>query len=813
MRFFIALVFIVFSLSMSAQLNEERIYVDTKAGTWESVYFNSSQLPKVLDFDSLAIDSINFDATAVGSNLFVLNYKTVAGIIGDSEIIVEYYDQGSNVGLANVRFSTLYSLAKTSKVEASNDYIVDVSGSGSFTPTSNDSSSDGPVDLVRIGYAEGCTASIVNDEIQYVLTDNRAEILYFVEDSLGNRNSAKAFIYQEDGSIQLNIDRYTDNKGEVLLHLPSVEFTLASQPQNGDAVYLEQNIWSYRPESSFVGTEELQFSTPAGGLVTYNIEVLNKNLNGSFITDDRVYVPTDGTVTFDVLQNDLKSDLNVVYHSPELTSLSNGVFSYTPPSGFTGDKVFIYKVLSGTVVYTGTITVLVDDYAPINEAAYNFDIVENQVLKVRHNTPITGFDFTVSVEPSNGSLQIIDANGSIVTACDTLTEEHLIVYEPNPGYTGTDEFDIEYCSASGACGEIVKIDVNVVASSNTDCLCLEDCVYRGDHNDDGLVNIKDVLDLGLNIGSGGNTRSNDFNEVWTGQYADDWGFSQLNSTIDLKCGDSDGNGFIDAEDLSDIETYYGNVSEFQATVESVISEVPIYFVPQSTDIDSGEYVHIDIMVGDANFPAIDMQGLAFSFNIDAEVMDSSTVDFVQADNSWLASNSNTFDFEIVPEDGRVDIAISRAGRGSADGIGIVGTLSFIVEDELGGFRESEYVNSLPVTLTNIISTDYYGNYVTHPNYESIVEVIKDSDSSEKKSRSEFLATIFPNPAYQDLNISSNGLIDQVDIMDVTGRLLSSYTTTPHFDQSINIAELTEGIYLVRVQSNDRTITKKVFITQ
>ncbi len=813
MRLIIVTILLVFSFSLSAQLNDEKIYVDTKAGIWESVYFNSSQLPKVLDFDSLAIDSIDFDATSPGSSLFVLNYKTKPAVYGDSKIIIEYYDQGSNLGLPNIRFSTLYSLAKTSKVEAANDYIIDNSGSGSFLPLANDSSSDGPLDLVRIGYADGCTASIVNDIIDYVLLDDRAEILYFIEDSLGNINSAKAYIYQEDITAQLNIDAFTDNKGVATLHLPSDQFSLQSQPQNGTVDHVEGNIWSFTPISTFAGIEEIHFTSPSGGLVIFNIEVLDKNLNGSFVIDDRVYVPTDGSITFDVLANDLKSDLSVVYHSPELTSLSNGVYSYDPPAGFTGDKVFEYKVLSGTVVYTGSITVLVDDYAPINEEAYSFDIVQDQVLSIKHNTPIYGFDLNVSVAPTNGSIQIIDANGSVATTCDTLTEEHLIVYTPNPGYSGTDEFDIEYCSAAGACGEIVKVDVSVASSGNSACLCLEDCVYKGDHNDDGLVNIKDILDLGLNIGAGGNMRTNDFNEVWTGQYSDDWGFSQLNSTIDLKCGDSDGNGFIDAEDLSDIETYYGRMSELQTTIESVISEVPIYFIPQSTDIDSGEYVYIDIVVGDANFPALDMQGLAFSFNIDAEVMDSSTVEFIQADNSWLAKDSRTFDFEIVPVDGRVDIAIARAGRGSADGIGIVGTLSFIVEDELGGFRDFDYVNSIPVSLTNIISTDYYGNYVSHPNYESIVEVIDNNENAQDDSGTILTATVYPNPVYQDLNISSNGLIDKVEIMDVTGRLLSTHNTNPHFEQAIKIANLIEGIYFVRVHSSEKTVTQKIFKTQ
>ena len=808
MRPYLAILMFFICFSLGAQLNDQQIYVDTKVGTWESFPINSSQLPKVIDFDSLSIDSIDFDATPIGNDLYLLNYKTNANAIGDSRIIIEYYDQGNNPGLPNVRFSTLHNLAKSSKVIAETDYIVDPATAGVISPLLNDSSTNGSVELARLGYIEGCSATINGDNIDYVLTSNRAEILYFVKDSLGNINSAKAFIYQEDEALQATTQKFTDNKGTLLLHLPSTEFTVSATPADGAIDNIEANIWSYDPDNDFSGQDQVTFSTPAGGNITYNIEVLNKNLNGSFIIDDRVYVATDGSIIFDALANDLKSNLAVVYHSPELTSLSNGVFEYAPPAGFSGDKVFIYKVLSGTSLYTGTITILVNDYAPINEEAYSFDIVEEQVLSIKHNTPITGFDFNVDVSPSNGTVEIINSNGSIATDCDTLTEEHLIVYTPNPGFTGIDEFDIEYCSASGSCGEIVKVDVAVQASNNTDCLCLEDCVFRGDHNDDGLVNIKDVLDLGLNVGSGGIERTTNFNEVWTGQYSNNWGFSQLNSNVDLKCGDSDGNGYIDEADLADIDTYYGNSSRLHSTIESVLSEVPIYFEPQSTDIDSGEYIFIDILVGDANFPAIDMQGLAFSLNVAAELMDSSSVSFVQADDSWLANESKTFDFNIVPNDGQVDVAISKAGRGSADGIGIVGTLSFIIEDELDGFRAVEYIGSLPISLNSIISTDYYGNYVTHPNYEAIVEITDENNSIQRQS--EILeASVFPNPVNQQLNLSSNGLIDKIEVMDISGRLLNTFYTAPHFEQSIDLGSLQDGLYLIRIHSGDLATIQKV----
>ena len=133
-------------------------------------------------------------------------------------------------------------------------------------------------------------------------------------------------------------------------------------------------------------------------------------------------------------------------------------------------------------------------------------------------------------------------------------------------------------------------------------------------------------------------------------------------------------------------------------------------------------------------------------------------------------------------------------------------------DELGGFRESDlesdYLAALPVSLTEIISTDYYGNYVTHPNYEAIVEITDENNSIQRQS--EILeASVFPNPVNQQLNLSSNGLIDKIEVMDISGRLLNTFYTAPHFEQSIDLGSLQDGLYLIRIHSGDLATIQKV----
>ncbi|MBJ7428924.1 MAG: T9SS type A sorting domain-containing protein [Bacteroidia bacterium] len=76
------------------------------------------------------------------------------------------------------------------------------------------------------------------------------------------------------------------------------------------------------------------------------------------------------------------------------------------------------------------------------------------------------------------------------------------------------------------------------------------------------------------------------------------------------------------------------------------------------------------------------------------------------------------------------------------------------------------------------------------------------------------AQIYPNPASQVINIASNQTIEEVTIIDVTGRLVA--TKKPENKQTtieLNIGDLQipKGIYIVKVQGLKGLVTKKIVI--
>lgn len=69
--------------------------------------------------------------------------------------------------------------------------------------------------------------------------------------------------------------------------------------------------------------------------------------------------------------------------------------------------------------------------------------------------------------------------------------------------------------------------------------------------------------------------------------------------------------------------------------------------------------------------------------------------------------------------------------------------------------------------------------------------------------------LYPNPVQNILNVENNqSVIQEVQLYDLTGRLLTSIRPDRTF-ANVDFSNLSNGIYLLRVTSDDKTITKKI----
>ena len=573
MRLIIALLFLFSAASLSGQHNDNHIYVDVKEQVMEAITINSLSPPKIKVHNYALTDSIGFDPNPIATNSYVLNFQSKAGYLGDISTVVEYTQDSNIPGISQKNYFVLHTQAKTSVVSCADDFVIHDGTNVIVDAIQNDSTTEDSLSIVKIGYVSGGTATITSDnKISYSPLIPDGTIIYYTKDEKGTVGSATIDFVQDDNTKVAEFDLYTQENKSTSVILSSGDYTIDVSPEHGELLQSSvDHVWSYIPDTGYSGSDNFSFTSTAGGKLEYEATVFASETSNSSTLPDELYLQTDGTITFDVLANDFNPNATIIYCSPELTKISNGVYQYTSSNGSTGDLNFEYKIFTGTQVFAEDITIHVDDFAPTETIDYNFQIIKDQDLTITHQTPMGDYFLTENVEPSHGTVWILDEFGQAVLDCDTITGANTIVYIPDAGYTGSDAFDIQYSTGTGFY-EIVKIDINITDSAHTVCLCADGCVFQGDHNDDGKVDMLDVLDLGLNVGAGGHDRDSDFNEIWTGQYSSDWGYGQMGTGIDLKCGDSDGDGYIDAFDTDAVDEHYGNIHRLQSEISAATTK-------------------------------------------------------------------------------------------------------------------------------------------------------------------------------------------------------------------------------------------------
>ena len=70
-------------------------------------------------------------------------------------------------------------------------------------------------------------------------------------------------------------------------------------------------------------------------------------------------------------------------------------------------------------------------------------------------------------------------------------------------------------------------------------------------------------------------------------------------------------------------------------------------------------------------------------------------------------------------------------------------------------------------------------------------------------------SVYPNPTSDILNIKTIKDIDNVTVFNLLGQSVASFKKNDIIDSSINLSELSKGLYLVKISSGDTTQTIRV----
>lgn len=763
--------------------------------------------------------SYSFDNVSGG---FIFSYTPDSAYIGRDSVIIEYMSTSGG----DIEYEVFFFNVKPSLIYLEDDYYPSEKDQGytNYFVLSNDSGTDMPFSLNEILHTANGFAYIDNDSLFFKPKANFegvSTVTYKACDSLGYCDNAQAkFIVVDPDNIATEdtLVLYTPKNTPTRFILPDTAFEVQLSPDLGVIEdEIEGRVFEYSPFQNSSGTDVALLSNSELDR-TVIIHVIDVPTPNQRVVDDYVYTHVDNTVEFNVLSNDFISSGRVSSFTSapngSLTKLSGGNFRFIPDSDFEGLTQFTYTTcLFGANCETGRVKIFVGNLNPDNRSNYSLITPKNRDLVINYEVPIANFMFDVDQDCSYGDLSIYPGLDTLQIGCEEVSGYNMVVYSPDSNYVGEDEFDLEYCVNGGSDCQIVKVKVDVI-DKNLDsvCICADDCVWPGDINHDGKVDMLDLLSLGWNIGLDGEERPFAQPSEWYGQYAPNWD-EQQNNKSNLKHADVDGDGIVSISDKSAIDTFYSNI---HSILNDPIKEPRLYPImlelegPQ--DPEPGDYVLMNVLAGTETNPAYDLHGINLNLDFHPDIVDTSTIELFFSSSSWLASNDASI--ELVKHEGRsINGAISRIDRRGRAGFGLVAQVGFIVEDDLDGIRSESNIISYNVGFSKASVMLGDGSTIdvkTNP----VPLQIQMYNSQEEDRLSESDVFAFPNPVSDVLHVRSNkNEIRSIEILNMQGQrvYIDRFSETSPAAK-IKTSHLGQGLYILRVEgSRGKWVSKKIVV--
>lgn len=801
------------ALSLSAQTNPSILEFDMFVN--DTLYFSINSAPNQPSVTSTQNGTV--DLLTGSDGVFNLRFIPNEDFRGEAYFTIQYYYPSN-------QFPFFFSEAVSNGVvrvadaivNASDDFV-DVGTSSAVTvyPIVNDTSTATGLRLDEIAMIQqGAVSQLDSATFVYDVPQDLVEldqVVYTTTDDKGTHGHATVYVAREATNYEPNATlEYTIGNTETqVIKLPVKGFA-ASTGANADLGELTNELdgmlWTYKATTLDDGLDSLVFDN-GNGVTRTVIMRINDYVELSLLEDDVFYTPIDESVTIDVFENDNFSG-NVVLdsHSPEMVHVSGGVFTITPPLGFQGILTYDYTIDNGFGLHQAKVEIYVGNLAPQSDIDFAYHTPSGQQLILNYDIPMEGYYFTIDQGPSNG-FALTFANSGSTFNCGDVTGKAYIVYTPTAGYVGLDSMTVSYCTNGGQCDQY-QLSIDVYNTQESDCKCLADCVNAGDTNGDGRINVRDVLPIARAMGFGGPAREDiPFGKVEP-QAAQDWDLS-LDNGRNFKHIDADGSGSITIQDVDVVANNYNELNNLVPRDLLAFKDYPFYLIPQTTEVDSGDLLVIDVAIGNSSLPVEDFAGLVFGMNINPGFVDSASLQMIYDEDSWFAANGSTVQMYQVPRDGELETVFAKANGNNANGYGIVGQLSFIVEDETEGIRDGGQTQTrlLEIVADDIVFEAADGRQYALPAVSTNVTL---NLNRSRKSVSNEDLILMPNPTQDMLTVHLNGgnQYQSYAIYDLMGNLIDKENGLIGNHQLVNVATLSQGVYILQVESENGIAAQK-----
>ena len=343
------------------------------------------------------------------------------------------------------------------------------------------------------------------------------------------------------------------------------------------------------------------------------------------------------------------------------------------------------------------------------------------------------------------------------------------------------------------------------------------CVWPGDANNNRVVDKHDVLAIGLAYGSKGPSRA-DTSTSWNKQHADNWKKS-FKSGLNYKYADCNGDGKIDSNDIAAIHINWSDVHKKTTSDTISIAGSQLFMVPDKDSVAPGAKLTLHIYLGTSTKPVSNLYGLGFSFQFSPGTVKPGSMQLtVNQSNSWLYGSSDgpasVLSFQQPDYNNNVaNVAITRTTLPSSTlkGCGQIGDLSIYLPDNVVGKKDLIGPQKFYFTDEEAIDTSESDIPINTKN--STVYLTSNTSGVKAPSNTINDIDIYPNPVSGNLlNIKMNNATAEImSISDVLGNVVFSSDRPLSGNAQIQLPNISQGLYFVRLSTAQGIIIRKVYI--
>ncbi len=345
----------------------------------------------------------------------------------------------------------------------------------------------------------------------------------------------------------------------------------------------------------------------------------------------------------------------------------------------------------------------------------------------------------------------------------------------------------------------------LVRTNSSGLQCQSGCVWPGDADNDGVANVLDVLAIGLSYNNNGLLRFNTDN-TWRAQPSFNWQ-SQLYNGEDEKFADCNGDALIDLFDLLPIALNYGQTHNKQEARDT--SGGPELFVVFPNDtVSAGDTIVGTLLLGSDSIPVDTFYGISFTLNYDNTIVDTSSME-IEFTDSWAGNSTNTISLsQDFYYQGAIDAGYCRTDHQSVNGYGAIGTVSFIMIDDLAGKRQG--VNEHQFYFSNITMLGDLGENLRISSGQTTLYTGEPLSGLIDEDISKIQLHVFPLPADKLMNLVFTFPVEDVMVFNLLGELVERIGKV-EYEKQLDVSGYPEGTYLVVAPSAGKMIREKIVV--